>query len=488
MGEDGIFAHECNVLKLCFKKMPVANFPKRVRGGMDCDKFNKKYNNYNSQNNQNNQFNILPYFNLFSEEYLNFMPRNDGFFKKNVICQPPGEVPIVYGDIKLLFINQFDCASKSMMYFPPAMFTKENYNDFIDNFYDPIKKTKCNANCISWPCKWINDDKNINYYSLSTKSSCEDFGERFKNPYFIRWFAISIIFLFWSGLKIQKDINTLSNDIRVYKDGAYNDLIEIIEFWQNNIPFGDLFKLNLIPFCQNNIKPIFDELYPMPENSLYLNPMWIYCINNGQQYNKNIEGIDNISDSSYDDLIHDEIKLANVDFTKFNYDNDCLVNSWDKFMKKESCVASYHDTETESEDKNKNDEFKWYLNDIVSVDITDIEGLNRFNHSSLMGVIKYVIGDEYVIVEFNEIDKVLLIETWRLQFDREADKNKTWEKGDKVHIFEINEGVKGWWHATIKRKVSKDKYEVEFKGNYDNSIVNKNDIREAYYNNESHVI
>jgi hypothetical protein len=490
MGEDGLFAHECNASNLCFRSMKVANFPRRKRGPMRCDKLNDKLKLHSlNTNNDKNQFDILPYFNLFAENYLKFKPFGTTYFKyyDNLICQPPGNVPLIYGDIHLMFKNvphiyinnrsgpndkEMHCSSKSMQYFPSVRFTEEKYQEFMESIYDFVITSKpkdCSVtSCSEWPCKWIQtkyENKKVDYYAFTTKKTCKDFGENFENPYFIRWFAIGVVYLFWSGLKIQQEI---PSGIRVYHDNAYSDLINVINFWQKTIPYGDLFKLNLIEFCEENLKPLYKKLYTkkVTKKTVYLNPMWIYCINNSLQYKNEIENIQYV-DKHYDSF-DDSLKLSVMDFSKHNLNDSCVSNTLQAFMGKECLnINTVYESTEESFEKDLDINDTWYTGEIVSVDMTDIEGWENYDHAHLDGVIEFIIADEYAIVQMLYEDKTVAVDISRLNHDRDSEPLRKWKPGERVQVYEINEKVPAWWDAKIEKNVGNSKWKVQLIGDYE---------------------
>jgi hypothetical protein len=288
MGEDGVFAHECNAVLFVFKSIKIEGYPKLVRKPMKCN-----------QERGDSFIDILPYFNLFEEEYLQIVDFGGANLDFNMV-QLPGDIPIVFGKIKLNFSRLIGGEKKSLAYFPSARFGEKNYEKFVNNLYNyhDEEVEECKGNLCS---VFSEKDRGLWYYWNVTDKKCKEFKQQYQNPYFMRWYAIATIYLFWKGLVLQKEIDARVNrnrNVRVYNADAYETLIEVLKFWQKVVPYGKLHILKLTEFCDENLKPRFDRLYSDREDTdMYVNPMWVYCLANNPDDEKFVDMIVDMIDN-----------------------------------------------------------------------------------------------------------------------------------------------------------------------------------------------
>jgi hypothetical protein len=109
-------------------------------------------------------------------------------------------------------------------------------------------------------------------------------------------------------------------------------------------------------------------------------------------------------------------------------------------------------------------------------------GFEKYNHCYLEG---HVVGGngKTIVVDLNNP----VSGTFRVKVDedrvftyRSAEPKRSWVVGDKVQVYEINEGVGGWWDATIidnKGKQPLVKWRGSYEGFPDQCRVSRNNIR-----------
>lgn len=109
-------------------------------------------------------------------------------------------------------------------------------------------------------------------------------------------------------------------------------------------------------------------------------------------------------------------------------------------------------------------------NDKVSVDMTGFLGWENFNHCFLDGTVVKAASDDndQVLVKLNQFDLIWAPQS-AIQSQRGPTKGHAWKKGDKVHVYIVAGGVKGWWKATIVKTPEKGDSEcwVRWEGDYE---------------------
>jgi hypothetical protein len=106
--------------------------------------------------------------------------------------------------------------------------------------------------------------------------------------------------------------------------------------------------------------------------------------------------------------------------------------------------------------------------DVVSVNLSALEGLAHYNGCHLNGKIVDANTDPKKMKVLLVNKTTVFVEPFRLGPVRGADEDADWKVGDLVEVYEVNDGEEGWWEAEIKRKKKKkNAWEVTFRLPYE---------------------
>ncbi len=144
-----------------------------------------------------------------------------------------------------------------------------------------------------------------------------------------------------------------------------------------------------------------------------------------------------------------------------------------------SSSSSSSEEEGEEEKANVND---WEVGNNVSVRLTGVPKFENFTCCHMDGVVTEV-TDAHVTVHFEQLGREARVEHDRLSHTRGPNVRVQWKVGDKVHVLETNEGVDGWWEATVVKPWGKSwvvKWTAEYEAHGNESRAASKNMRRAH--------
>lgn len=140
--------------------------------------------------------------------------------------------------------------------------------------------------------------------------------------------------------------------------------------------------------------------------------------------------------------------------------------------------------EVVEEDDASEHEERPVVGDAVGVNLSELRGFLDFRYCHMDGVVEQVAaqGSAPFTVVLDGLDRRVKVSRDRLEPKRGAEPRVEWVAGDAVHVLETNDGIDGWWEATIVAK-EKSRWKVKWTGQYtehgDETAVSGNRIRRA---------